>query len=59
MLTATIQEQGVVLSSDALASDHIACGQLLVALYIFLPVENAYYVISLEEYVDLPKIAAF
>lgn len=58
-LNAAIQEQGVVLSSDALASDHIASGQLVVPFDIFLPVENSYYVISLEEYADQPKIAAF
>jgi LysR family glycine cleavage system transcriptional activator len=58
-LTAAIDGQGVVLSMQALASDDIASGRLVVPFDISLPLVQAYYVISLEEYADHPRIATF
>ena len=58
-LTAAVEGQGVVLSMKALASDDIAAGRLVIPFNIGLPLEYAYYVITLEEYADQPRTAAF
>ena len=58
-LTAAVEGQGVVLSIKALASDDIAAGRLVIPFDIGLPVEYAYYVITLEESADKPRTAAF
>ena len=58
-LTAAVEGQGVVLSMKALASDDIAAGRLVIPFDIALPLEYAYYVITLEEFADQPRTAAF
>ena len=58
-LTAAIEGQGVVLSMNALASDDIAAGRLTIPFNIGLPLEYAYYLITLEEVTDHPHSAAF
>ena len=58
-LTAAADGQGVVLSMEALASDDIAAGRLVVPFDISLPFDRAYYIITLEDYADHPRIAAF
>jgi LysR family glycine cleavage system transcriptional activator len=58
-LAAAIDGQGVVLSMAALASDDIASGRLVVPFDISLPLVQAYYVITLQEYAEHPRIAAF
>lgn len=58
-LAAAIDGQGVVLSMAALASDDIKSGRLVIPFDISLPLQQAYYLITLEEYVDHPRIAAF
>ena len=58
-LTAAVEGQGVVLSMKALASDDIAAGRLVIPFNLGLPLEYAYYVITLEEFADHPRTAAF
>ena len=58
-LTAAVEGQGVVLSIKALASDDIAAGRLVIPFDIGLPLEYAYYLITLEEVTDHPHTAAF
>jgi LysR family glycine cleavage system transcriptional activator len=58
-LTAAVEGQGVVLSMKALASDDIAAGRLVIPFDIGLPLEYAYYVITLKEFADHPRTAAF
>jgi LysR family glycine cleavage system transcriptional activator len=58
-LTAAVDGQGVVLGMEALTSDLIESGQLVVPFGISVPVDNAYYAISLTEYADHPRIEAF
>jgi len=58
-LTAAVEGQGVVLSMKALASDDIAAGRLVIPFNLGLPLEYAYYVITLEEFADYPRTAAF
>ena len=58
-LTAAVEGQGVVLSINALASEDIAAGRLVIPFDIGLPLEYAYYLITLEEVTDHPHTAAF
>ena len=58
-LTAAIDGQGVVLSMKALASDDIAGGRLVVPFNIGLPLEYAYYLITLKEVTDHSHTSAF
>ncbi len=58
-LTAAVNGQGVVLSMAEMASDDIAAGRLVVPFDISLPLIQAYYVITLKEYAEHPRIAAF
>ena len=58
-LTAAVEGQGVVLSIKALASEDIAAGRLVIPFDIGLPLEYAYYLITLEEVTDHPHTAAF
>ncbi len=58
-LTAAAEGQGVVLSIDALASDDIAAGRLVMPFDIALPLEYAYYLITREDRTDHPQTAQF
>jgi len=58
-LAAAIDGQGVVLTLQALAEDDIAAGRLVTPFDLSLPLEQAYYVISLEEQSDEPNIKHF
>lgn len=58
-LEAAIEGQGVVLSIDALAAGDLAAGRLVMPFEVRLPLQNAYWLVSLEETADEPKIAAF
>jgi LysR family transcriptional regulator, glycine cleavage system transcriptional activator len=58
-LTAAIEGQGVVLSLKALASEDIAAGRLVIPFNRSLPLEYAYYLITLEERNDDVRIGAF
>ena len=58
-LSAAIDSQGVVLSVKALASDDIAAGRLVATFELNLPVVNAYYMITLEDAADNPRVTAF
>jgi LysR family glycine cleavage system transcriptional activator len=58
-INAAVDGQGVVLSMKALASGDIAAGRLVVPFNIALPLEYAYYMITLEELTDQPHTAAF
>jgi LysR family glycine cleavage system transcriptional activator len=58
-LTAAIEGQGVVLSLKALASEDIAAGRLVIPFNLSLPLEYAYYLITLEERNDDARIGAF
>jgi LysR family glycine cleavage system transcriptional activator len=58
-LTAAIDGLGVVLSMKALASSDIAAGRLIIPFNIGLPLEYAYYMITLEEITDHPDMAVF
>lgn len=58
-LTAAIEGQGVVLSIKALAADDIAAGRLVIPFDIALPLEYAYYLITLDEVTDHERTAVF
>lgn len=58
-LAAAIDGQGVVLSMAALASDDIKAGRPVIPFNLSLPIQQAYYLITLEEYVDHPRIRTF
>lgn len=58
-LAAAIDGQGVVLTLRALAEDDIAAGRLVTPFDLSLPLDLAYYVISLEETADEPNIKHF
>lgn len=58
-LTAAVEGQGVVLSINALASEDIAAGRLVIPFDLGLPLEYAYYLITLEEVTSHPHAAAF
>jgi len=58
-INAAVDGQGVVLSMRALASDDIAAGRLVTPFKIALPLEYAYYLITLEALTDQPHTASF
>ena len=58
-INAAVDGQGVVLSMKALASGDIAAGRLVAPFNLSLPLEYAYYMITLEELTDQPHTAAF
>lgn len=58
-INAAVDGQGVVLSMKALASGDIAAGRLVTPFDLSLPLEYAYYVITLEEYADQPNTSSF
>lgn len=58
-LAAAIDSQGVVLTLQALAADDIAAGRLVAPFDLSLPMDYAYYVISLEEKASEPNIKHF
>lgn len=58
-LAAAIAGQGVVLTLQALATDDIAAGRLVAPFELSLPMQSAYYVISLQDKADLPNIREF
>ncbi len=58
-INAAVDGRGVVLSMKALASDDINAGRLVTPFDIALPLEYAYYLISLKEFTDHPHAAAF
>jgi len=58
-INAAVDGQGVVLSMKSLASDDIAAGRLVVPFDIALPLEYAYYLITLEDSSSDPRTAAF
>ena len=58
-LQAAAEGQGVALCVDALALDDIAAGRLVIPFDIRASTQSAYYVISLEETADVPRIKAF
>ena len=58
-INSAINGQGVVLSMKVLASGDLAAGRLVVPFDIGLPLEYAYYLITLEEFTDHPHTAAF
>ena len=55
----TLDGEGVVLSMKALASGDITAGRLVTPFNIALPLESAYYMITLEELTDHPHTEAF
>ncbi len=59
VLQAAMEGQGVALGIEALAADDIAAGRLAVPFDMRLPIDSAYYVVSLEEAVDVPRVALF
>jgi LysR family glycine cleavage system transcriptional activator len=58
-LQSAIDGQGIVLSLDALAVDDIEAGRLVVPFSFRLPLGSSYYVISLQESAEIPRIKAF
>ena len=58
-LAAAIDGQGVALTLQALAADDLQAGRLVTPFELSLPMPQAYYLISLEERADLPKIRLF
>lgn len=59
VLAAAVEGQGVALTLQPLAADDLADGRLVMPFELSLPMDHAYYVISLEENVDKPHIKAF
>jgi LysR family transcriptional regulator, glycine cleavage system transcriptional activator len=58
-INAAVDGQGVVLSMKSLASGDIAAGRLVAPFNLSLPLEYAYYMITLEALTDQPHTAAF
>ncbi len=58
-LTAAAEGQGVVLSMAALAADDIAAGRLIIPFELSLPLDYAYYMMTLPENLEQPHVAAF
>jgi len=58
-LAAAVDGQGVVFTLKALAEDDIAAGRLVAPFDLSLPMNFAYYLITLEELADTPKVKAF
>lgn len=58
-LQAAMAGQGIALGIEALAADDIDEGRLIVPFDIRLPLDNAYYVVTLEEEANTARVAAF
>lgn len=58
-LAAAAEGQGVVFTLEALAKDDIEAGRLVAPFDLSLPMSFAYYMITLEEFADKPKITRF
>lgn len=58
-LAAAVDGQGVVFTLKALAEDDIAAGRLIAPFDLSLPMNFSYYLITLEEMADTPKVKAF
>lgn len=58
-INAAVDGQGVVLSMKALASGDISAGRLVTPFNIALPLDYAYYLITLPEVTDNQQITAF
>ena len=58
-LEAAIEGQGVVLSLEQMAAADIAAGRLVIPFGPRLPLENAYYIVSLESAAERSPVAAF
>ena len=58
-LAAAVEGQGVVFTLSALAEDDIEAGRLVTPFDLSLPMDFAYYMITLEEQAESPKIARF
>ena len=59
LLQAAIDAQGVALTMDVLAARDIALGRLTMPFEEQVPVDGAFYLVTLEETAELPHIAAF
>lgn len=59
LLQAAMEGQGVALGVEALAADDITAGRLAVPFDIRLPLENEYFLVTLEEMAHLPRVEAF
>ncbi|MEM7406094.1 MAG: transcriptional regulator GcvA [Pseudomonadota bacterium] len=59
LLQAAIDGQGVALTMDVLAARDIALGRLVVPFPDQVPIDYAYYLVTLEETAELPHIASF
>ncbi len=58
-LAAAVDGQGVVYTLDALANDDIEAGRLVAPFDLRLPLDHAYYMITLAKHADKPKVARF
>ena len=58
-LQAATEGQGVALTIEALAADDIAAGRLVAPFNTRLPLEEAYFLVTLEETAEVPRVAAF
>lgn len=59
VLQAAMEGQGVALGIEAIAADDISAGRLVVPFDIRLPLKSAYYLVTLEQDENSPRIAAF
>ena len=59
LLQAAIDGQGIALTMDVLAARDIELGRLVVPFPVQVPVDGAFYLVTLEETAELPHIAAF
>jgi LysR family glycine cleavage system transcriptional activator len=59
LLQAAMDGQGVALTMDVLAARDIALGRLVMPFEEQVPVDSAFYLVTLEETAQLPHIAAF
>jgi len=58
-LAAAAEGQGVVFTLEALAQDDIEAGRLVAPFDLSLPMSFAYYMITLEEFAEKPKVKRF
>ncbi len=58
-LQAAVEGQGVALGIEALAAEEIAEGRLVAPFDFRMKLKSAYYLLSLEETADVPRVAAF
>ena len=59
LLQAAMDGQGIALTMDVLAARDIALGRLVMPFEEQVPVQSAFYLVTLEETAHLPHIAAF